>query len=91
MTPWSWWAGELDAETYDLACDVPTREAAIQEASRQLQAGETFQIVEARSSEDRRHEGSDRVPFLRTRNHEIITVGHVVAIKPSGADDAPHD
>ena len=84
MTPWSWWAGELDAETYDLACDVPTREAAVVEASRQLKSGDTFQIIEARSSEDRRHEGSDLVPFLRTRNHEIITVGPVVASAGTG-------
>jgi hypothetical protein len=73
MTPWGWYAGELDELTYDLACDEPTREAAIREACRNLRPGEQFQIVEARSSTDRKYEGSDCVPFLRTRNKEILT------------------
>lgn len=84
MTPWSWWAGELDAETYDLACEEKSREDAIQVASRLMKTGERFQIIEARSSEDRKHERSGFVPFLRTRNHEIITVGPVVALGTSG-------
>lgn len=85
MTPWSWWAGELDADnTYDLAAEEKTREAALQVASRQLKRGERFQIIEARSSTDAKYEGADFVPFLRTRNHEIITVGPVVANEPLG-------
>lgn len=76
MTPWTWWAGELDDDTYGLA-EGSTREAVILEASRQMKTGQQFRIVEARASEDRRHEGSDCVPFLRTRNHEIITVGPI--------------
>lgn len=79
MTPWFWWAGELDAEAYDLAAEEKTREAAIQVASRQLKPGEQFQIIEARSSTDAKYEGADFVPFLRTRNYEIIAVGPVVA------------
>lgn len=74
MTPWSWYAGEIGEYTYDLVADAPTREAAIHEASRQLQIGDQFQIVEARSSEAKKYEGSDCVPFLRTRNHEIVSV-----------------
>lgn len=86
MTPWSWWAGELDADAYDLAAEEKTREAAIQVASRQLKPGEQFQIIEARSSTDAKYEGADLVPFLRTRNHEIITVGPMTAKPSSGGD-----
>lgn len=86
MTPWSWWAGELDADAYDLAAEEPTREAAIQVASRQCKPGEKFQIIEARSSTDIKYEGADLVPFLRTRNHEIITVGPVPTTGTIGGD-----
>ena len=75
MTPWRWWAGHPGEHTYDLAGDCATREDAIREAVRELSPGERFQIIEARSSEDVRHEGSDCVPFLRTRNHEVLTAG----------------
>jgi hypothetical protein len=75
MTPWSWWAGDPDEDAYDLACDCPTREAAIREALRMVAPGGQFQVIEARSSEAAEHEGSDLVPFLRTRNHEILTAG----------------
>jgi hypothetical protein len=74
MTPWSWWAGHVGEHSYDIA-DGDTREAVIEAAERELEPGETFQIIEARSSEAAKHEGSDYVPFLRTRNHEIRTVG----------------
>jgi len=77
MSPWSWWAGVPGERTYDLACDCATREDAIREGLRELQPGERFQIIEARSSEAAEHEGSDCVPFLRTRNHEILTAGPV--------------
>lgn len=75
MTPWAWWAGSPGEETYDIACEVPTREEAIREALRSLGPGDKFQIIEARMSEDKRYEGADFVPFVRTRNHEIMTVG----------------
>ncbi len=74
MTPWSWYAGEVDEFAYDLACDEPTREAAINAAVIQLEVGDQFQIIEARSSEAKRYEGDDTIPFLRTRNHELVTV-----------------
>jgi len=74
MTKWYWYAGEIGDDTYDLVSDAPTREDAIKEASRQLQIGDRFQIIEARSSQAKKYEGSDFVPFLRTRNHEIVSV-----------------
>lgn len=83
MTPWAWWAGEIDDDVYSLAMEEPTREAAIREASRLLRPGDQFRIVEARSSTDRRYEGSDFVPFLRTRNNEIVTVGPVKVKEPT--------
>jgi hypothetical protein len=80
MTPWSWYAGHPGEFTYDLAVDCASREDAIREALRELSAGETFQVIEARSSEASKHEGSDCVPFLRTRNHEVLTAGpHLLA------------
>lgn len=75
MTPWRWWAGELDDDCYGLAGDEPTREAVVQRACRELKPGDQFRIIEARSSTDARYEGADFVPFLRTRNKEVITVG----------------
>lgn len=72
MTPWSWWAGEIGAETYDLACEEPTREAAIYTASQLLDPGTEFEIIEARSSTAAKYEGADFVPFVRSRNHERL-------------------
>ena len=77
MSPWTWWAGEVDDDVYALA-EEPTRDAVIREAIRGLKPGERFQIIEARASTALKHEGSDCVPFLRTRNHEILTVGPAV-------------
>ncbi len=83
MTPWSWYDGEVDEFAYDLACDEPSREAAINAAVTQLEVGDQFQIIEARSSEAKRYEGDDCTPFLRTRNHELVTV--TMALKsPAG-------
>ena len=83
MSPWEWWAGELDQDVYDLVGGVKSREECILEASRQMKPGEQFRIIEARSSSDRRYEGADFVPFLRWRNKEVITVGPV-ALNVSG-------
>lgn len=80
MTPLSWYAGEVDEFAYDLACDEPSREAAINTVVAQLEVGDQFQIIESRSSEAKRYEGDDITPFLRTRNHELITV--TKALKP---------
>ncbi len=73
MTPWTWFAGRLDDDVYDLA-QTDIREKVIEEASLQLTPGERFRIIEARSSSAQKYEGSDFIPFLRTRNAEIITV-----------------
>lgn len=75
MTPWAWWAGHPGENTYDIAVEEPTREAVILAACRELGPGDTFRIVEARSSEAMKYEGAECVPFLRTRNEETITVG----------------
>lgn len=80
MTPWSWCAGQVDEFAYDLACDEPSRDAVIAAAVAQLEVGDQFQIIEARSSEAKRYEGDDITPFLRTRNYELITV--TKALKP---------
>lgn len=78
MTPWTWFAGNLDDDVYDLA-EAETREkvieAALDASTGWLKPGDQFRIVEARSSTAHKFEGSDFVPFLRTRNEEIITVG----------------
>ncbi len=63
----------LSMTAYDLA-EEPTRERVIEVASKYLAVGDQFQIIEARSSDAQKYEGSDFVPFLRTRNHEIISV-----------------
>ncbi|WP_313026717.1 hypothetical protein [Brucella sp.] len=77
MTPWTWFAGNLGDDVYDLA-EADTREkviaAALDASTGWLKPGDQFRIVEARSSTAKKYEGSDFVPFLRTRNAEIITV-----------------
>ncbi len=73
MTPWAWWAGHI-GEDYDIA-EAASREDVIAAARREISPGETFQIIEARSSADRRFDGADVIPFVRTRNHEIIAPG----------------
>ena len=83
MSPWEWWASELDDDVYGLAGGEKTREEVIRLACQQMCSGEQFRIVEARSSSDRRYEGQDFVPFLRTRNLEIVTVGPVPTPAPT--------
>ena len=77
MTPWTWFAGNLDDDVYDLA-EADSREkviaAALDASTGWLKPGDQLRIVEARSSTAKKYEGSDFVPFLRTRNAEIITV-----------------
>lgn len=77
MTGWEWWAGDMDDDGYALEGACQTKEELIRRVSRYMKTGDQFRIIEARSSTDRRYEGSDFVPFLRTRNKEIITVGPV--------------
>ncbi|WP_016745576.1 hypothetical protein [Rhizorhabdus wittichii] len=77
MTPWQWWWGHDDGfdtcEVY--ICYFPTRDAAIAAALHETQPGDRFHVIEARSSESLKHDQADVIPFLRTRNHEILTNG----------------
>jgi hypothetical protein len=77
MTGWEWWAGDIDEDDYGLEGGIPTKDEVIRRVSRYMKPGDRFRVIEARSSADRRYEGSDFVPFLRTRNKEIVTVGPV--------------
>jgi hypothetical protein len=72
MSPWEWYAGSPGEYSYNIVCGEPSREAVIRAALREISTGDTFQIIEARSSTSVKHEGSDCVPFLRTRNHEVL-------------------
>lgn len=74
MTPWTWFAGNLDDDVYDLG-EADSREKVIEVAAGQLSHGQQFRIVEARSSSAQKYEGSDFIPFLRTRNAEIVVAG----------------
>lgn len=71
MTPWAWYWKHPDDESYGEECS--SREAVIAAAHREVRPGETFEIIEARMSEAVEHEGSDFIPFLRSRNHEVLT------------------
>lgn len=71
MTPWAWYWKLADDESYGEECS--SREAVIAAAHREVGPGETFEIIEARMSEAVEHEGSDFIPFLRSRNHEVLT------------------
>jgi len=72
VTPWQWWWGH---DEFEYSADFATRDEAIAAALRETSPGEDFHIIEARSSESAEYEGADIVPFLRTRNHEILTNG----------------
>lgn len=78
MTPWRWWwLEEGDEPQGGWQGDCDTREDAIANAQRELPRGARFYVMEARSSEDMRYEGSECVPFLRTRGKELLTNGPV--------------
>lgn len=72
MTPWSWYWKFTGDESYGEECS--SRDEVIAAAHREAVAGDEIEIVEARMSESIKHEGSDFIPFLRTRNHEVLTV-----------------
>jgi hypothetical protein len=81
MTPWAWyWKHEGD-EGYGEECS--SREAVIAAAHREVDPGATFEIVEARMSESLKYEGDDFIPFLRSRNQEVLT-----APEPTGGGGA---
>ncbi|WP_404711535.1 hypothetical protein [Sphingomonas sp. MMS24-J13] len=86
MSPWRWWVGfdeDGEPETYNIG-EVGSRVQAIALGQRETRAGDRFWIIEARSSEDMRHEGADSVPFLRKRNRESFVNGPTAA----GAESA---
>src|SRR5688572_27022822 len=67
MAPWHWyWKLEGD-ESYGE--ERRTRDEIVAAANREVPAGERFEIIEARMSDAKMHEGSDYIPFLRSRNH----------------------
>ena len=73
MSGWAWWGWRcLAMKTYDLATDCATREDAVREALRNVGPNEVIQVIEAKVSTAKRYEGADFVPFIGTRNHEII-------------------
>lgn len=77
---WAWWAGSPGENNYDIVCDAPSRDECIRLACRELAPGDTFAIVEAKQSQAARYEGADFVPFIRERNHEVLTVGPVTPV-----------
>jgi hypothetical protein len=85
VTGWEWWAGAIGEYTYDIG-NADTREAVIAQALAETVPGEQFQIIEAKSSDAAKYEGADHVPFLRQRNHEVLTNGpEATAIAYAGA------
>lgn len=79
MTPWSWWVGTeggVADGVYDVA-ECETRDEAVKAGCREVHRGQRFHIIEARCSTAKRPwtEEDALMPFLRTRNHEILTSG----------------
>lgn len=83
MTPWAWYWKHPDDESYGEECS--SREHVIAAAHREVRPGETFEVIEARMSEAVEHEGSDFIPFLRSRNHEVLTAPPAVDLKGGAA------
>lgn len=69
-TPWKWWVAQA-GENWGYTGECDTREAAIAEG-RLLWPDEDLQILEGQMSTAQKYEGSDSVPFIKTRNHEIV-------------------
>jgi hypothetical protein len=75
MTGWFWWAGldeDVDCEGIYQWGEFKTRDEAVSAGMRETQPGQSFYVIEARSSESIEHEGADMVPFLRRRNQELV-------------------
>jgi len=78
MTPWTWHVGHRDSVEWDGVYNIDqcaTRAEAITVGLSETRPGETFYIIEARSSSTAKHEFSEVIPFLRARNKEAITNG----------------
>lgn len=87
-TDWSWWAGIVGDESYALAAECKTRDEAIREALRNAPDDCEIEIIEARQSTDMRHEGADIIPFVRTRNHQVIGRPGPHLLSEKGAENA---
>lgn len=85
MTRWEWFAGSYADVEYEgvyssggFAC----RDDAIVELARQgieaLDGQLLFYVIEARSSTAMRHEGADVVPFVRSRNLQLLDLGELM-------------
>jgi len=87
---WEWWAGIVGDDCYELAGGCSTRERAITEALRNAGDEDVIQIVEAQSSSAMKYEGADFVPFVRTRNQEVLGRGAALRATPraEGLGDA---
>ena len=70
---WRWYAAPAD-DADEFSCEQPTREATLAEAVREFGPGTPIVVIQAVMSEDRRYEGHDMVPFIRTRNREELTL-----------------
>lgn len=86
MTGWEWFAGGYGDVEYDgvyPAGGCATKDDAIAELARQgiepVDGRQLFYVIEARSSTAKRHYVDPEViPFVRTRNHELLDLGEVV-------------
>jgi hypothetical protein len=74
LDAWSWWVGEVGAESYSF--DAGSRKAAIEIGNREYAEQGRFEIIEARTWADIVKEGEDISTFARTRNREIVEVGN---------------
>lgn len=72
MTPWQWWWLEDGEDEHGWCGEHYTRAQAIADARDTLPSGVKFWIIEARSSTALEYEEDECVPFLRTRNKELI-------------------
>lgn len=76
MTLWEWWWLEYDGQEQEgWQPGGEDRAETIAMAQREVPRGGQFLIIEARSSSAACYEGADWVPFLRTRNREMLTNG----------------
>lgn len=82
MTDWEWFAGDygsVENEGVYPAGPFPTKTEAIAELQsigiEPIDGKQMIYVIEARSSTAMRYEGEEVVPFLRTRNKELIELG----------------
>ncbi len=84
MTDWSWWGGparEVD-ESGTYWWDAPTKERLLNGALQEVDEGEEFRIIEARSWDREPPEHKmDHDPFARCRNGERYRKENGVAVR----------